>query len=61
MELIETDFGGLKMELFEMGNIRDSIEQSISQAFPYIEREVLHGVLVKILPQRGLIFSAEKK
>jgi hypothetical protein len=43
------------------GNIADSLVRTITQALPYVDKEVLLGCIKEVLPERGIIIEATKE
>lgn len=49
------------MQVIMAGNIADSLVHTITQALPYVEKEVLLGCIKEVLPERGIIIEATKE
>lgn len=49
------------MQVTMIGNIADSLVQTIAQALPYTEEEVLLDCIKEVLPEKGIIIEATKE
>ena len=48
------------MKLIEMGDLADSLVEHIVSAIPYIEEDVLRGIISESVPECGLIIEASR-
>ena len=49
------------MRTILMGDIADSLTDTVCQALPYADREILHAMVREVMPERGIVIEATKE
>lgn len=49
------------MQAILMGDIADSLTETVCQALPYVEKDILQAIVKEVLPQRGIVIEATKE
>ena len=49
------------MQVVLMGDLVARLTETVCQALPYAEKEILHAAVREVLPERGIIIEADKQ
>lgn len=49
------------MQVIQIGNIAASLTAHMAESIPYVEDDILEGIVKEILPDCGIVIQAEKE